>query len=91
VINFFGKRNFMLPMGRPKHTQNVPCIFFLLSLGGGGFRGGYFSSFHASIMLTIPHHPLTLAGPSRERGGGVGGGLEPITNYRIKPPTPISL
>ncbi len=27
VINFFGNRNFMQPMGRPKHTLNVPCIF----------------------------------------------------------------
>ncbi len=27
VINFFGRRNFMQPMGRPKHTLNVPCIF----------------------------------------------------------------
>jgi hypothetical protein len=27
VINFFGRRNFMQPMGRPKHTLNAPCIF----------------------------------------------------------------
>jgi len=27
VINFFGRRNFIQPMGRPKHTLNVPCIF----------------------------------------------------------------
>jgi hypothetical protein len=26
-INVFGRRNFMQPMGRPKHTLNVPCIF----------------------------------------------------------------
>jgi hypothetical protein len=58
----------MLPMGRPKHTLNVPCIFFLLSLGGEGFRRGYFSSFPGSIMLTIPHHPLTLAGALKGKG-----------------------
>ncbi len=27
VINFFGRKNFMQAMGRPKHTLNVPCIF----------------------------------------------------------------
>jgi len=28
VINFFESKNFMQPMGRPKHTLNMPCIFF---------------------------------------------------------------
>jgi hypothetical protein len=42
AINFFGRRNFMQPMGRPKHTLNVPCIFFFLSLGGGGFEEDIF-------------------------------------------------
>jgi hypothetical protein len=77
----------MQPMGRPEHTLNVACIFFLLSLGGGGFRGGYFLGFLGSIMLTIPHHPLTLTGALK----GKGGGLEPIRNNRIKPLTPIFL
>jgi hypothetical protein len=47
----------------------VPCIFFLLSLWGEGFRGGYFSGFPGSIMLTISHHPLTLAGALKGKGG----------------------
>jgi len=59
---FWERRKFMQPMGRP--------IFFLLSLGGWGFRGGYFSGFPGSIMLTIPHHPLTLIGALKGKGGG---------------------
>jgi hypothetical protein len=40
VMNSFGKRNFMQPMGRPKHAIKVPC-FFLVSFGGGeGWGGG---------------------------------------------------
>ncbi len=36
VMNSFGKRNFMQPMGRrPKHAFKVPCSIFLLSLGRG--------------------------------------------------------
>jgi len=26
-LTLFGKRNFMLPMGRPKHALKVPCFF----------------------------------------------------------------
>jgi hypothetical protein len=43
VTNSFGKRNFMLPMGRPKHALKVPSFFFLLSFVGKGF---FFSFFH---------------------------------------------
>ncbi len=35
VMNSFGKRNFMQPMGRLKHALKVPCFFFLLTLAGG--------------------------------------------------------
>ncbi len=37
VTKSFGKRNFMQPMGRPKHALNVPCFFsfYVLGLGGG--------------------------------------------------------
>ncbi len=35
VTNSFGNRNFMQPMGRPKHALKVPC-FFSFSVGGGG-------------------------------------------------------
>ncbi len=35
MTNSFGKRNFMQPMGRPKHALKVPC-FFSFSVGGGG-------------------------------------------------------
>jgi len=27
VMNSFGKRNFMQPMGRPKHAPRIPCLF----------------------------------------------------------------
>jgi hypothetical protein len=87
VINYFGNKNFMQPMGKAQAYTKCALHFIFLSLGGGGFRGGYFSGFHGSIMLTIPHHPLTLTRSLK----GKGGGLESIMNYRIKPPTPISL
>jgi len=35
VTKSFGKRNFMQPMGRPKHALKVPCFFFLLCFGVG--------------------------------------------------------
>jgi hypothetical protein len=47
VINFFGKRNFMQPMGRPKAHTECALHFFFLNLGGG-FGGGYFSVFSGS-------------------------------------------
>jgi len=55
------------------HAANGKAHFFLLSLGGAGFRGGYFSGFPGSIMLTIPHHPLTLSGALKGTGGCGGG------------------
>ncbi len=44
-MNSFGKRNFMQPMGRPKHAIKVPWVFFsFLSFGGGeGFLFPFFS------------------------------------------------
>jgi len=56
------------------HAANGKAHFFLLSLGGGGFKGGYFSGFPGSIMLTIPHHPLTLIGALKGKRGVLGGG-----------------
>ncbi len=41
VTNSIGKRNFMWPMGRPKHALKVPCFFFLLILGGGGLFSNF--------------------------------------------------
>jgi hypothetical protein len=38
VMNSFGKRNFMQPMGRPKMQSKCLDFIFLISLGGG--RGG---------------------------------------------------
>jgi hypothetical protein len=92
VINFFWKEKFHAANGKAQAHTECALHFFLLNLGGAGFRGGYFSGFPGSITLTIPHHPLTLSGALKAKGGGVGeGGLEPIMNYRFKPPTPISL
>ncbi len=38
VTKSFGKRNFMQPMGRPKHALKVPCFFsfYVLGFWGGG-------------------------------------------------------
>jgi hypothetical protein len=49
VINFFGKRNFMQPMGRPKAHTECALHFFFLNLGGGIWRGIFFS------FLWFPH------------------------------------
>jgi hypothetical protein len=58
VVNSFGKRNFMQPMGRPKHAIKVPC-FFLVSLGeGAGGWGGRFSVFHFSLVPNVFHVPF---------------------------------
>jgi hypothetical protein len=64
VINFFGRRNFMQPMGRPKHTLNVPCIFTFSVWGAGDLEEDVFPGSH------YVDHPTILAGPSREGGGG---------------------
>jgi hypothetical protein len=51
VMNSFGKRNFMEPMGRPKHALKVPCFFFLLSLDWAG--GGKMILFHFSLVPNV--------------------------------------
>ncbi len=54
VMKSFGKRNFMQPMGRPKHALKVPCFFFLLCFGvgagghGEGWGRDFFSFFPTS-------------------------------------------
>jgi len=35
VMKSFGKRNFMQPMGRPKHAFKAPCFFSFYVLGWG--------------------------------------------------------
>jgi hypothetical protein len=37
VMNSLGKRNFMQPMGRPKHALKVPCFLPFKVFGGGHF------------------------------------------------------
>jgi hypothetical protein len=49
VLNSFGRRNFLQPTGRPKHTPKVPYIFQFGGGGGGGFRRGYFPVFPGSF------------------------------------------
>jgi hypothetical protein len=43
VTKSFGKRNFMQPMGRPKHALKVPCFFSFYVLEGGKIFFGHFS------------------------------------------------
>jgi hypothetical protein len=86
---FFWEEKFHASNEKAQAHTKCALHFFFLSLGGGGFRRGYFSIFPGSIMLTIPHHPLTLTGALKGKGGG--GALEPIMNFCINPPTPISL
>jgi hypothetical protein len=59
VVNSFGKRNFMQPMGRPKHAIKVPC-FFLVSLGGGagGEVGWKVFFFHFSLVPNVFYVPF---------------------------------
>jgi len=59
----------MQPMGKAQASIECALHFILLSLAGGGFRGGYFSGFLGSIMLIIPHHPLTLTWALKGKGG----------------------
>jgi hypothetical protein len=55
VMNSFGKRNFMLPMGRPKHALKVPSFFSFLSLGGWG--GEDFFSFFSGSQCVLTMFP----------------------------------
>ncbi len=63
----FWEEKFHAANGKAQAHTNYALHFFLLSLGGGGFRGGYFSVFPGSHYVD---HPTTLwLGPSREGGG----------------------
>jgi hypothetical protein len=42
VTNSFGKRNFIQPMGRPKHALKVPWPLFPFKFEGVGGGGGAF-------------------------------------------------
>jgi len=53
------------------HTE-CALHFFLLSLGGGGFRRGYFSVFHGCHYVDHLTIRSLWLGPSKE-GGVVGG------------------
>jgi hypothetical protein len=47
AMNSFENRNFMEPMGMPKHAFKVPCFFFLLSFVGGKIF------FHFSLVPSV--------------------------------------
>jgi hypothetical protein len=52
VMKSFGKRNFMQPMGRPKHALKAPCFFSFYVLGcGGGAEEKIF--FHFSRLPNV--------------------------------------
>ncbi len=61
VTKSFGKRNFMQPMGRPKHALKVPCFFsfYVLGLGGGGgkifFHFSRLPNVFALCSLQVPN------------------------------------
>ncbi len=61
VTKSFGKRNFMQPMGRPKHALKVPCFFSFFVLGGRGGEGrgegGSFFSFFAASQYVCTMFP----------------------------------
>ncbi len=49
AMNSFENRNFMEPMGMPKHAFKLPCFFFLLS-----FEGIFFFFFcHFSLVPNV--------------------------------------
>ncbi len=54
-----------------KAQAHIECAlhFFLLILGGGGFRGGYFSVFPGSHYVDHPTIRSFWLGPSTERRG----------------------
>ncbi len=55
VTKSFGKRNFMQPLGRPKHALMVPCFFsfYVLGWGRGPWGGEIF--FHFSPASQCVH------------------------------------
>ncbi len=57
--------------GNGKAQAHTECAlhFFLLSLGGGGFGGGYFSVFPGSHYVDHPTIRSLWLGPSMEGGG----------------------
>jgi hypothetical protein len=83
----FWEEKFYAANGKAKAHTECALHFFLLSLGGGGFGGGYFSVFPGSHHVDHPTIRSLWLGPSREGGGE----LQPILNYRIKHVDTISL
>jgi len=69
VDKFFWEEKFHADNVKAQGHTKCALHFFLLSLGGEGFRGEYFSGFPGSIMLTIPHHPFTLIRALKGKGG----------------------
>jgi hypothetical protein len=45
VMKSFEKRNFIEPMGKPKHAFKVPCLFSFYVLGLGGWKERFFFIF----------------------------------------------
>jgi len=81
----FWEKIFHAANGKAQAHTECPLHFFLLSLGGEGFKGGYFSVLPDSHYVDHAIIRSLWLGPQRK------GGFRPIMNYRIKTPTPISL
>jgi len=75
---FFWEEKFHVANGKAQTHTEYALHFFLLSLGGGGFKGGYFLVFLGSHYVDHPTiHSLWL-GPQRKGGvRGGGGGPSP--------------
>ncbi len=56
VTKSFGKRNFMQPLGRPKHALKVPCFFsFYVLEGGVFFHFSQLPNMFALCSLQVPN------------------------------------
>jgi len=66
----FWEEKFHAANGKAQAHSECALYFFLLSLGGRGFRGGYFSIFFGSHYVDHPTISSLWLRPSKERGGG---------------------
>ncbi len=62
LLNSFGKRNFMQPMGRPKRALKVPCFSSFKVFEGGGVGKDFFPIFPGSQCVPTM---FLLSSPSR--------------------------
>ncbi len=66
----FWEEKFHAANGKAQAHTECALHFFLLNLGGGGFRGGYFSVFPGSHYVDHPTIRSLWLGPSMDVGRG---------------------